>query len=143
MATSGYGSKLKRGAGDGPPETFTDVAEVENIEGPGLKLDLAETTNLDSAGRWKEFVPTLLDGGEINLELNFLPAHATQSYSNGLIADMVNRTLRNFKVVWSNTGATGWVLPCYVVAFTPLAPKGEKLSAKVTLKVSGQPTLAG
>lgn len=141
-ATSGYGVKLKRGAGDGPPETFTDVAEVINIEGPGLKLNLADATNQDSTGRWNEFVPTLLEGGEINVDLNFKPGNATQGYSSGVIGDMVNRTLRNFKVVFSDSGATGWVLPCYVTGFTPGALINDKLSAKVVLTVSGEPTLA-
>lgn len=140
-ATSGYGVKLKRGDGGGP-ETFTDIAEVMDIEGPSLKMDLADATNQDSAGRFKEFVPTLLDGGEVGLTLNFLPADATQSYSAGVLQDMINRTKRNFKIVFSNAGSTAWTFAAYVTEFAPSAPVGERLTAKVTLKLTGQPTLA-
>jgi hypothetical protein len=103
-ATSGFGTTFKRGDGGGP-ETFTTIAEVVGISGPSLKLETIDVTNMDSNG-WREKIPTLKDAGEVQLDMNYLPANATQNYTQGLLADFNNRTLRNFKVVYSNPGAT-------------------------------------
>lgn len=139
-ATSGYGTTFKIGDGGGT-EVFTTIAEVVGISGPSLKLDTIDVTNMDSAG-WREKIPTLKDAGEVQLDMNFLPANSTQNYSAGLLRDYNNRTLRNFKVVFSNTGATAWVLPGYVTSFDPGATVDGKLSARVGITLSGAPTLA-
>ena len=137
-----FGTLIKIGDGEAS-ETFTTIAEVTNIGGPGLKLDTEEVTHHGSTGGYKEHVATLLEAGEISLDLNFIPTNATQSQTSGLIADMVARTLRNFQLVFPDSGSTTWTFAAYVTSFQPAAPVGGKLAASVTLKPSGQPTLAG
>lgn len=141
-ALAGYGTLFKIGDGATPTETFTTVAEVSNIGGPGLSLDTAEATHHGSTGGWKEYVATLLDGGEVSLDLNYIPTAATQNNTTGLLYDMTHRTLRNFKLVFPDIGGTTWSFSGFVTAFEPSAPVGDKLSASVTIKISGQPTLA-
>lgn len=135
------GSLLKIGDGAGS-ETFTTIAQVVNIGGPGLKMDTLDVTNHSSTDGWKEFVGGLLDGGEVSLEINFDPTAATHKLSTGLLKDMSARTVRNFQLVFSDTGGTTWSFAALVSGFEPAAPVDGKLSATVTLKVSGKPTLA-
>lgn len=140
MAISSFGTLLKIGDGGGP-ETFTAIAEVADISGPAFELGTEESTHHQSVGGWREFVPTLLDGGEIEFDLNFLPANGTQGYSGGLLDDMVNRVLRNFQLIFPDVGTTTWAFSAYVTNFEPDEPVEGKLAASVTLKISGQPTL--
>lgn len=140
-AKAAYGTLFKIGDGGGS-EVFTTIAEVLNISGPGLKREVVDVTNMDSTEGWRERVPTLLDGGEISLDLNFLPETATQSFSGGLIRDLKDGTKRNFQLRFSNTGNTTWTIPAYVTAFEPSSKVDDRLMAKVTLVVSGKPTLA-
>lgn len=140
-AVSSFGTLLKIGDG-GDPETFTTIAEVQDTSGPSLELGTEETTHHTSPGGWKERVGTLLDAGEVSFDLNFLPTHATHNPTTGLIADMVNRVKRNFQLVFPDAGSTTWSFTALVTGFEPDEPVEGKLTASVTLEVTGQPTLA-
>lgn len=140
-AISAFGTLLKIGDG-GSPETFTTIAEVTNISGPSLSMNTVDVTSHDSTDGWREFVGGLLDGGEVTLDINFIPTDPTHSYSTGLLNDMVNRTKRNFQLVFPDAGNTTWSFTALITAFEPSAPTDDKLSASVTLKITGKPTLA-
>lgn len=136
-----FGTLLKIGDG-GDPESFTSIAQVKSVGGPSLGLDPIDVTHHASTGSWEEVVGGILRSGEVSLDINYDPAGATHDASTGLIADMVAKTVRNFQLVFPDTGTTTWSFAALVTAFEPSAPHDDRLSASVTLKLSGQPTLA-
>lgn len=140
-AISAFGTLLKIGDGGGP-EVFTSIAEVVTIGGPSLSMDTADVTHHESPGGWEEVVGTILRSGEVSFDVNFIPTHATQNAATGLLNDLENRTLRNFELVFPDTGNTTWSFAALVTGFEPDAPHDDPLRASVTLKLSGQPTLA-
>jgi predicted secreted protein len=140
-AVFAHGTLLKAGNG-AATEVFTTIAEVTSIGGPGLALDPIEVTNMDSTNGWREFIGGLLDGGEVSISINYLPTNATHNASNGLINDMENRTKRNLQLIFSDGSSTTFSFTALVTAFEPTAPVDGALTADVTLKVTGQPTLA-
>ncbi|MBK8211571.1 MAG: hypothetical protein IPK78_18100 [Rhodospirillales bacterium] len=140
-AKSSFGTFLKLGDG-ASSETFTTITEVKDIKGPALKLSIEEVTSHSSTAGWIEKIGTLLEGGTVTFEMNWIPGHATQSYSAGLLKDMVNRTLRNFQLVVPAASTLTWTIAAYVAEFQPdLKVKGAQV-VSVTLELSGQPTLA-
>lgn len=141
-AVNAFGTLLKIGDGATGTEGFTTIAEVSNISGPNLSLETIEVTNHSSTAGWKERIGGLLDGGEVTFDLNFQPTATTHSYSAGLVKDMVNRTKRNFKLVFPDGSSTTWQFAALVSKFSPKAPVNGQLSASVSLMISGQPTLA-
>lgn len=141
-AISAFGTLLKIGDGATPTETFTTIAEVSNISGPGFSLDTTDVTNHSSPGGWEEAIPTILHAGEVSFDINFVPTDPTHGFSTGLLHDMVNRIKRNFQLVFPNAGNTTWSFAAFVTGFEPAEPVDDKLSASVTLKLTGQPTLA-
>ncbi len=141
VATKGQGTLLKIGDGAGP-EVFTTIAEVRDINGLSLEQLTEEATNQGSPGGWMEHVGTLLNAGDLTFDLNFLPADATQSFAAGLIKDMVNRTKRNFELIFTDPALTKWTFAALVVNFGPSMPIAGLTTAAVTLRVTGQPTLA-
>jgi len=138
-AISSFGTLLLRGDG-ADPENFTPIAEVQDIKPPSLGADTEEVTHQGSTDGWKEYIVTLLDAGEVSFDINFIPTEATHNASAGLMADFAARTKRNWKVVFPD--GTEWQFAAYVTAFEADAPVNGKLSASVTLKITGKPTLA-
>lgn len=138
-ATPSYKTLFKVGDG-ATPEVYATVAEVKDIKGPNMKLDSEDATSHDSTDGWKEFVPTLLEGGEVSFDIQFVPTGATHSYVAGLLKLMVDRTIRNFEIVFPD--ATTWVLPGFVQEFAPENSVKGLSMASIGIKLTGKPTLA-
>ena len=139
-ALNAFGTLLKAGDG-GTPEVFTTIAEVTKISGPKLGLETIEVTNHSSTDGWKEFIGGLLEAGEVTFDINYIPTHATHNASTGLIAAIKNRTKGNYQLVFPDVGATTWPFTALVTGFEPDEPVDDALSASVTLKITGKPTL--
>lgn len=140
-AISAFGTLLKIGDG-GSPENFTTIAEVKDISLSHFARDMIDVTTHSSTEGWREFMAGLKSGGEVTFEINFLPTDATHSYAAGLLHDWEGGTLRNFKIVLTDAGNTTWTFAAIVSDFVPKAPVSGALTAAVTLKLSGKPTLA-
>lgn len=141
-AIDAFGTLLKIGDG-AENETFTTVAEVTDISGPGFSVDVEDVTSHSSTGAWEEVIPTIIRSGEISFSVNFIPTGATHSQTSGLLADMKAKTNRNFQLVFPDNGSTTWTLSTYIVGFEPSMAVDGVLTADLTLKITGQPTLAG
>lgn len=140
-ALSAIGTLLKKGDGQ-VVEVFATIAEVKDITGPELSLDVQDVTSQDSEDGWEEVVPTILKSGKVTFDLNFIPTDETQDAHTGLISDMVGKVKRNFKLIFPDAAATTWSFAAYVVEFKPTAPVSGILTASVGLKITGKPTLA-
>jgi predicted secreted protein len=141
-SNAAYGTLLQQGDGGTPTESFTTVAQVSNISGPGLSMDALDVTHHSSTAGWREFIGGLMDGGEVTVDIFYDPVAGTHDGSTGLIKDMEDRTVRNFQLVFPDAGTTTWSFAALVTGFEPSAPIDGSLTASVTLKLSGQPTLA-
>lgn len=135
-AISGYGTLLKLGDG-GSPEAFATIAEVGDLKGPKRKAETIEVTSHSSPGGAKEFIPTLLDNGEVTFDVNLIPTDSTHSAATGLESILAARSLRNFRMVLPNVQHTTYAFAAYVTGFEIAAPVGGKLTASLTLKISG------
>jgi predicted secreted protein len=140
-AISAFGTLLKIGDGAGP-ENFTTIGEVANISGPSLSMDSIDVTSHSSPDGWREFIGGLLDGGEISFDINFHPTESTHKLATGLLGDMSAKTVRNFELIFPDGSSTKWSFAALVTAFETGEPIDDKLSASVTLKLAGKPTLA-
>lgn len=83
-AIVGYGGQAKVGQGDGSPETFTAIPEINKIGGlVKLMSDVIEVTHLRSLNRHKEKRVTMRDSAPITLEGNYLPDHGAHKVAGG------------------------------------------------------------
>lgn len=142
-ALSSFGTLIKMGDG-ASPEVFTTIAEVRDISGPSWALGTEEVTNHDSAG-WREYIPTLLEAGEVSFDINF-KGDATQGFAAGSVyAAMTGKVKKNFTITLpSGVGATNDVLSFagYVTGFELAAPVEGVLSASLTIMITGATTAA-
>jgi predicted secreted protein len=127
------------------PGTYVALANVSNIGGPGLSRETIDVTAHDSPNAYRQFVGGLKDPGEISFDINYDPlVHDT------LVADLdltASGGAKNWKITWPKstgqvTAGNTWTFPAIMTGFEPGAPIDDKLSASVTLKVSGKPVLA-
>ena len=74
VATSGFGTLIKI-AHVLSPTVFDTIAEVTGITGPGEKMDTIECTHMESPSAYKEYLPSLLDAGEVSFDFSWFPKH--------------------------------------------------------------------
>lgn len=85
MATTaqiGLGSTLKI---DNGSSVLTAVGEVIEIGLPNPQTEEVEATHFGSPSRQREFIPGLIDNGEIAFRINWLPGNATDTLINGAL----------------------------------------------------------
>lgn len=100
-------------------------------------------TTHDSTGGWEEVVGTILRSGEVTLDIVYDPNLAThKNAAGGLLADLVSRASTAFTIRFPSTAAVDWVFNAFVTGFEPSMPHDGALTASVTMKLTGQPTLA-
>ncbi|MGW3936439.1 phage tail tube protein [Streptomyces phaeochromogenes] len=129
-----FGTQLKRGDGE-VSEVFTAIADVTNIGGPGLSRETLDVTSHGSPNGWMQFLGGLKDPGEVSADINYQP-----SVHDVFVDDFEDSEPRNYQLVFPD--GTTWAFPAILTGFEPEAPYDDKLSASLTFKVSGKPTLS-
>ncbi len=132
-----FGTKFQRETVT--PGTYADIAQVVNISGPSLSRDTVDATNHASTSRWKEFIGGLRDAGEVTVELQFDPDSTGHA---DLRSDLAVDAVHNYRIIFTDPTPTQWTFAALVTRFEPRAPHDEKLTATVSLKLSGVPTFA-
>lgn len=111
---AGRGSKLQLSISS----TFTTIVEMRSVKLGGSKADMADITNMDSAGGWREYLPTLLAAGEISFSGIYVPGDTTQA---ALLTNFQGMTLGSWKIVlpafgsYTTNGGT-WAFSAYITA---------------------------
>ena len=139
MAVAGTGSLLKIGDGGGP-ESFTTIAEVTDISGPGGTTNMIDVTSHDANGYTKQ-IPGLKTVGDVTFDI-FFNAGATQGFASRLYLDWVNKTKRNFQIVIPTTSPKTGSFAAYVSGWDPSFPVDGAITVSVTITVDGSVTWA-
>jgi predicted secreted protein len=131
-----FGTLLQRGDG-AVPEAFTNIAELNNVDGP-ISRDEIDGTHHQSPGAWRQFKPGL-KSMEITFEGNYLPSDPTHNAANGMLKDFNDGVVKNYRILWPN--GVKWTAPAFLREFDPAAPVDDKIGMSGTFRVAGQPTL--
>ncbi|MCG7520849.1 phage tail tube protein [Ruegeria sp. Ofav3-42] len=119
------------------PGAFQDIAEVMEITPPNEQSDDVEATHYKSPGKKREYIQGLTDPGEMTFGINWIPSDATDTIIQGLKA---SGEKRDHRITWPN-GVT-WTFNGYIKGFEPTAPIDDRMTATVTVRVSGSTTIA-
>ncbi|KKK74212.1 hypothetical protein LCGC14_2886030 [marine sediment metagenome] len=131
-AIASVGIQLQVGDGAGP-DNFTDVPKVVSGNIPGVGKELIETTSLDSTGGNREYIPSFNEQKIITCPIFFVPDNTIH---NGLWTDAEDGTLRNFKIILTDTSGTTYSFAAYVKLEGNFAT-GEAVQGTLELSVSG------
>lgn len=130
-----FGTLLKRNG--------TTIAEVNELSPPGMSREEIEYTHHQSPNMWREFGKGLKDGGEVSATINYIPTNSTHNAATGLLGDLGNDTTNDtWSIVFPDALATTWSFPGFLSGFEPGAPIDDRLTADITIRIAGQPTLA-
>lgn len=127
--SDGFGTKFYKMSGT----ASTAIGGITAINGPEIEGEDIDVTDMDSANGFMEFLPGLVDGGEVELELNYDKDEQAVLYA-------LIRTTAAFKIVGSDSSK--WDFSGYLKGLGQEYPHDDKISSSATLKISGKPTHA-
>jgi predicted secreted protein len=123
------------------PVSWDYLGEVTNIGGPSVTVDTIDVTSHDSStDAYREFVASLIDGGDITIEGNLIDAAAGNE-----IVDLLNERISACWRVQFPTaaGSTGfdWLFAGILNNFETDAPHDGKISFSAGVKLTAKPVL--
>lgn len=117
---------------------YTTLTEVKDIKGPAQSLETDEITNQSSPNQYKEYIATLLDGGEVTFQCVLVPGDATQGSVSGLLSWMQSRGLQDWKIVApAPYSADTMTFSAYVTKWETGEPVGKHATLDVSLRITG------
>ncbi len=134
-ADIGHGSSL--GIYNG--STYDDLAEVTSITPPGYTRDAIDATHMASPNDFREYIAGMMDAGECEVEINYVPS-ASDAVIAAMIAGPGAASGGQFQITFPNS--VTWTFQAIVTSYQPGAPDDDKMTASVTFKITGKPTLA-
>jgi len=125
MGTLGYGTTLS-GATTGA------IGEIVDVGLPDQTVDDVDVSTSDSPDKFMEFIPGMINAGQISLQLVYEKANYN-TVQGALGAD---------PEIWTITFPDGSTFACsgYIKANGGSSPIKDKIGQSVTLKLSGKPT---
>lgn len=115
--------------------TYIEVAEITSITWPGYARDAIDATHMNSDDKFREYIPGLMDAGEVTIEMNFIP-----SATDVIVAALTANAVGQFKI--THNSGVNVVFKGIVTAYQPQSPVDDKMTASATFKVTGKPTWA-
>ena len=131
-AISGVGTSFRRWNGS----SWENIAEINSITGPNKSRDTIDVTSLDSTGGYREFIGGFRDGGSVTLPMNF-----TRDTYDMMNTDFEDDDLQNYEIFLPDDDGTSFEFEALVTELGLGIPADDKVTADVTLKVSGQVTV--
>lgn len=128
LASIGNGSDFQ--IESSTPGTYTTVAEVTDITPPNETVDAVTFGSLDSV--YKKTIAGLIDPGEASFEMSFVPGSASEDL---ILTTLRARAEKSFRIVFPNLAT--WTFPGIITGYEPAAPNEERMTATVTIKLSG------
>ncbi len=131
-AIAGVGTRFRRWTGS----AWADLAEINSINGPGMSRDTIDVTSLDSTGGYREFITGFRNAGTITLAMNF-----TRATYDLMKADFESNDLKNYEIVLPDDDETTLEFEGLVTELPLNIPADDKVTADVTIQISGQVTI--
>lgn len=127
MSYSAFGIKLQIFDED----TFKDLAEILDFDGASLSKETNEVTSHNQNDKWRRFISSLRDGGEISFDVNFAPERDKFKIDKSKI-DL-------FRIIFPDDDNTQWRLEGTMTGLNPSNPVEGVMTASITIKVTGKP----
>ena len=132
-AIAGVGTKFYRWSGS----AWVAIAEINSITGPSMTRDTIDVTSLDSIGGFREFIAGFRDAGTVTLAMNF-----TRDTYEQMKADFESDTAQSYQIILPDSDQTSLEFLGLVTELPLTIPTDDKVTADVTIKLSGMVDLA-
>lgn len=112
------------------------IGNIMSVAVDGMTRDPIDISTMDSVNKWREFIAGMLDAGEITLDINYDGSAA--GIVNALNAALASGALETWTVVFPDTSS--FASSGLVTSLGINSPFDDKMTAPVTIKLSGEPT---
>jgi predicted secreted protein len=130
MAISGVGTQFRKwNATSGEWEA---IAEVNNINGPGMSRDTIDTTALDTEGGYRTFIAGFRNSGTVTMGMNF-----TRDGYEMMKNDFESSNTQNYEIVLPDAEVTSLEFEGLVTELPLTIPTDDKVTVDVTIQISG------
>lgn len=136
-AMIGYGSVFEIAASDDSPWDWLNLGEVTDITPPSAAVDQVDVTHMASPGGRREFVPGLIDPGECSFTMNYIPGSIGDVALLAILAMAPADRTRTCRITYPNGYSDEFT--GQLMTYKPTVPTGDKMTADVAFKVSGNP----
>lgn len=119
------------------PTVFTDLEEVTDISVNGEKLGTDDATHMQSAA--KEYIPTIPDGGTVDISFNYVPGAAGQI---AFRTRFTNKEVCNFKITLPNALGSRSFAGIIIQPGDIKLPVEKKATVTAKVQVTGATTIA-
>lgn len=116
----------------GSPADYAVVPEVMSINGPSGSASIIDVTDLSSTA--KEKVMGLMDEGQVQMDVNYIPTNAVHEE---LRAARAAKTLKRFRIAFTSTPTVYFEFDAYVTGFQVSNAVDAVTKVAVTLEISG------
>jgi len=126
--THGHGATLA-GASVGT------IGNIISVSGPDQSRDSIDISTMDSTNKWREFIPGMIDAGEVTFDVNYDGSAAGN-------ANVLSGALDDAAEVWTITfpDTSTWACSGFVTGLGHAIPFDDKITQSVSIKFSGSPT---
>lgn len=119
-----------------------ELVQVVNFGLPSDQIERVETTHLKSANRRREYTTGLIDGGEVEVTLNFRPGSDTDALLEDALADGDARAIK-FVVPILGVPTRDYTTTAVLTGYDRgTIGAGEKMEATATFTITGAVTSA-
>jgi hypothetical protein len=135
--------------GHGALVTFggTNIGNIVDINGPDQSVDSIDISTMESAGKAMEFIPGMIDNGEVSLALNFDGATDTSANAQLLQAQVTQTSAQALVIQYGDhstpTNAAKFECSAFITGLGAVIPSKSKVDQNVTFKLTGQKTFTG
>ena len=131
-ARTGVGAQFQRGDG-GSPEVFSKIAEVKSIKGPSRKRGTIDVSNTDSTGGYTEVIPGMKEGGQIQIDANFVPTDNTYQLIESDFENLI--APRNFRVLCPD--GTKYTFGAFITGLSMTFETKSAMGVSITADITG------
>ena len=132
-----YGTALKIGDAGSPTETFTEILGARDIQGPTYDMEMIDITNHGGSTNYREWVPSFLSAGEVTATILYDSADTQHAL---LFTNFAARTLTNWQLVLTDTGAEQHAFSGYIKSLGVGAPLDDAVTLALTVMITGAVT---
>jgi Lambda phage tail tube protein, TTP len=121
------------------PDVFQTIVNVTDFSQSGSTkvVDVSNVTDL-----WMDRFPTLLDVGEVTINVMWVPEDPTlNSSATGLRGLWQSKTLCDCRFIYNDGNSSTDSFQAYVTKYSTKGTQADVLKATITLSGTGQPSL--
>jgi predicted secreted protein len=123
--------------------TSATLTNVTNVSGFDADVEEIDVTSHDSVGRYREFVSSFIDAGEVSIDINYNPREVTHRQTTGGVMFLLNSgIIAPWKVKFPTNAGDSVSFMGFVKSMPLDLPYDDKMSATITVRVSGSATFA-